>query len=386
MSFIIPYDTARELYIAAHIISIISAIVLLLLYVQQAHNLLLQSCCGAIMLLSLITLFDTLSHTNRLSPVYVHITPSFRAAFSAASISYMTNVVHAHLAFLMLHSCAQACGWPLFRMRKGSFLTRVYLMISYMFPLLFYFWVIGQEADVKTRSAVMNGFHWAIYHPAWATRFQSCVFAYMGSFFSIYLLYRFTRLRVSSLDQNLITQLSPRYLLRIMVTTFLYLLIAMSAVYPFDSDTRKVEYLAKFRRPAAYNYIVALIGLLLFAMFGCGSPARKAFREIMRWFASLSSSDQDEEEYDHELAGRGLRGSFTVISEEDDEEIMDFESALMRTMPEDEQQRYSYKGWSSSRRSSDPLAKTAASSASGQISHSKLCEHVESVDSSRTSQ
>lgn len=379
----IPYDTARILYISCHVISILSGLLLLFLYVQQAHNLLLQSCCAAVMLLSMITLFDTCSHLHHPTGA-VMVRPDFRAAFSAASISYFTIVVHAHLAFLMLHSCAQACGWPLFRMRKGSFLTSVYLLVSYLFPLLSFVWLVVQERDVKTRSAVMNAFHWAVYQPAEATKYQSCLFAFLGSFFSVYLLFRFTRLRISSLDQNLITQLSPMYLLRITVTTFLYLLIAMSAVYPMHSvPTKKSELLAEWRRPAAYNYIVALIGLLLFAMFGCGSPARKAFKEIKRWICLQGEEDEDEDGVRGSTSDLKYRGSFTVVSEEDEEEIMDFEAALIGTGPEDDRQRYSLKGWTG-RRSSDPVSKPSPTSHTH--TNSKLSERIDNLNSSRTSQ
>jgi hypothetical protein len=367
----IPYETARLLYIIAHVLSILCAVVLLVLYVQQAHNILLQSCCGVIMLLSLITLFDTHRHANQ------NTRPDFRAALSAASISYFSSVLHAHLAFLMLHSCAQACGWSLFRVRKGSVLTVAYLATSYLVPAVGLVYLVVQEADPASRTAVRNGFHWAVYAPVWASRVPSWMFAAMGTFFSLYLLYRFTRLRASSLDQNLITQLSPVYLARISVTTYLYLLIAFSALYPVVSDNgggRRSSTLTELQRPAAHNYMVALIGVLLFAMFGCGSPARKAVSQFKRWLYNIDDANDPAAAYtnnthtgihygymDNDIDGLAARGSFTVVSEEDEEhDFMDFESALLATAPEEDGQRYSYKGWST-RRSSDPASKNSNS-------------------------
>lgn len=368
----IPYETARALYLAAQIASIVFAFALMILYARQGQNILLQSCCVAVILLCAASFYET---SRLASANLVPLRADFRASCFAVAINFLTNVVHAHLLFLMLDSCAQACGWQTFRIRKGSYLTIRYLLVSYAVPSMASIILLIQEADIRTRRSVECAFHYSIYQPGWATRYMTCTYAYIGSFFSIYLLFRTTRLRISSLDQNLITQLSLSYMVRINTTTFIYLVISMSSVYPLDVENPNGLKLLRIRRPSGCHFIVASIGVLLFAMFGFGSPARRSYKEAFVWLGEMAgySPDYDAADLEH-------YDSFTIVSEADEEELVDFEDALITIAPDDPKHRY--RGWSMSkgvRRSSDPPSRPSHTPPlrENQHPHSKLSEAVD---------
>jgi hypothetical protein len=101
------------------------------------------------------------------------------------------------------------------------------------------------------------------------------------------------------------------------------------------------------------------MGIVLFAIYGFGSPAKKSFEEIVAIMRGEQISDAEDAPEYTPLRGKTREiESFTIVDDPEEEEEaveMDFEDALTYTRPPD---RYKYRSWSLSsnrqRHSADP--------------------------------
>lgn len=362
----LSFTGARNIFAILLVISSICVIILFFLYFKQRQNYLLQSCCVVVIVKCLI-LFVFLPPCNLACRE-----PTQYDIARAILLNYLMISVHAHMSFLMLESCSQAFGWRKFRisLRGKNKRTVRFIVLSYLLPLIPTFYLIHQEFTSAVKMTRLYAFYWAIYYPSICTRHAMCFFSYIGMFLSTYLLFRTTRLRISTLDQNLTTQLSIFYILRINLTTLMYWLFGLSAIYPLENlRTNQVLFNileSNTRVPHIYSYTYSLVGITLFIIFGYGSPARQSYKEILGWLRNAYPVDEVIIMSIKDRNGSG--SSFTVLSDEnefEEGELMDFKSALNATGPPSV---HHYRTWTigsgSTRRLSEPSISTVSSPSS----------------------
>lgn len=273
---------------------------LFVLYGVQRQNPLLLSCCVVILIQNYLiyTGFSKLP----LEEVFHETLGSF-ATIQAMYLNYSLISVHAHLALLMAYSCGKGLFWPGFTDRNRLRWEILFIVIALVYPaipsIILY---LSEKMELH-----ILAFYTMILKPMWLTRCQQWVFAIPGMLLSVYLLYRTVLLRFRTMSiKGSTTAITVFQLCRIFTATFFYQLIGFSTLIPVDIEkvlslpvqsTPELKGIdMRFRRPQPFVYTPVLLGTVVFAMFGFGSPARQTYWESWRlvcWFFRVLICKED---------------------------------------------------------------------------------------------
>lgn len=223
---------------------------------------------------------------------------------------------------MMLNNCYIAFGWRLSIFDNKLDREWTFVLLAISIPLLSVLAVVVILSDQVVKPQVIAGpFFCSISRPRFeASIFWFVLFAVPGAWLSLFLLYKTFRARKRTLLFGSTTQIGVYYLLRLTISTFLYLVLAFGSAIPLIlikdiptpitntdpaflpaevlrspwtninlcvADYSKDPLMKYFQRvscPGALSYFPVITGIMCFLMYGFGFHAREAYR---RFFASL---------------------------------------------------------------------------------------------------
>jgi hypothetical protein len=363
----VPYYVAELVFYVLLTVSTVLTAFLLILYVRQSQNLILQSCCIVVLVNS------ALLYLKLFASAFISWEMYWLKVVQAFGLNFCMIAIQSHMTAMMFNSCAQALRWTRFQAsrRKNPTGVLLYLTLSYLAAFIPTIMVIVFDAAGYSRFLLSSTFFSVLTEPALGTHLAAALVSIPGMICALILLHRTSRLREMTLLLSRHSGISPFYLFRINLATFLYILIGMASFAPsIVSERDSTQFLSHAeRRPRYDDFIPSLIGTMLFIIFGFGSPARKSYREMFGWKSRRRGASftgtVDLEAPPPSTTRPVIHQSFLVLSEPGDrqhvteEEMLDLETAIIGIEPPGEEPELpKYRSWSLSktppRRNSEP--------------------------------
>lgn len=307
---------ALRIFYALVTVSALAVSILLVSYQRERQNLLLRSCCVAVLIMYAFILSGHIIHTGH---------PPEDSAFcgtQAFMLNFLYICIEAHAFFLMLNNCYIALSWKLHILEGFQFRERLFTLLAYGLPSLYFstFWLMAVLTPTAgpTLRITPGPFFCAIVRPRfYLTTLWILVFAVPGSLLALYLLIRMWKSRQKLLRLKTSTQMTLSYLARYSISTFVYVAFSYGMIIsllaagdeeeelgdaltasaillsPWDDpeicttppqeDQTEVccsEHLC----PGILSFFPAIVGIAMFLMFGFGTHAQAAYRHFYDQF------------------------------------------------------------------------------------------------------
>jgi hypothetical protein len=344
--------------------SVLTAGILLVSYQRERQNLILRSCCLVVLVMYGAILAGHIHHQGLADR---------QGAFcqsQAIFLNYCYICIHAHACFMMLNNCYVAMGWKWKFFEHHVERESTLVLLSYTMPLLYVALLAFRMANVSESVGILPGpFFCSIAKPRLIMQtFWFILFSVPGSILSVYLLYKTWRARQRTLAYGNTTQLTLPYLIRLTISTFVYICLSYGSFVPlliiadYDPDRLPLEYVPDSRLrtpwlnpsmclarsddigiryyatmlcPGALSYFPAYIGLAFFLMYGFGAHARSSYRHFVNKYirqvkrrnstlplmdsaaGSTSLSTIPERERDSRISTSPIGASMTETTDDD---------------------------------------------------------------------
>ncbi|PJF19252.1 hypothetical protein PSACC_00934 [Paramicrosporidium saccamoebae] len=218
---------------------------------------------------------------------------------------------------MMLNNCYVAMGWKIRFFEQHVDRESTLVLLSYTIPLLYVAFLAFKMANEPDSIAILPGsFFCSIARPRLTLQtLWFILFSVPGSALSVFLLYQTWRARQRTLVYGSTTQLTLPYLIRLTISTFVYICLSFGSFIPllvisdFDpewlppsefapephlrspwlnptmcmvrSEDIGIRYYANMMCPGVLSYFPTYVGLAFFLMYGFGAHARSSYRHFV---------------------------------------------------------------------------------------------------------
>lgn len=291
---------AVRLFHALLTISVVATGVLLISYQRQRQNLLLRSCCLALLLMYGAIILAYLPQKSLLDEQNAF------CEVQAIFLNYCYICIHAHACFMMFSNCYVAMGWKIHMFERHIDRESTLVLLSYAVPMLYIALFAFIRAHTKDAIFIRAGpFFCSIARPRFSlTIGWFAFFSIPGSLLAIYLLFKTWRARQRTLAFGSATQLTFAYLCRLSLSVFVYIVLSYGSFVPmlmyflaygktnrafYFLDSSDLPYavvggagLSQLARtlPSVISYFPAVLGVAFFLMYGFGAHARASYRHF----------------------------------------------------------------------------------------------------------
>lgn len=297
------------------ITSILAVFLLLVSYQRERQNLLLRSCCVAVLIMYAFIISGHIIHAGQL-----HEDTSF-CGMQAFILNFLYICIQAHAFFLMLNNCYIALNWKLRLLEGSRFRELLFTVLSYFLPssCILVFWVTALSSSVgdPNYEITPGPFFCAIMRPRFLmTTVWLIIFAVPGSLFALYLLTRMWSSRQKMLRLKTSSQMTLAYLARYSLSTCVYVGLSYGMIIKLlaagnrdpiiNTSTMANSFTSPWINPEMciarpqgnfselFNYELlcpgilsffpAIVGIAMFLMFGFGTHAQNAYRHFYNKF------------------------------------------------------------------------------------------------------
>lgn len=253
----------------------------------------------------------------------LHLRSAVYCSVQAVFLNYCYISLHAHFCFLMLNNLAAVRRWRLLGIRDTRALVGLMVGLSLAVPILATIFVLAYSmvADADASDSVYTvyenierkGLYCTVNEPALlGYRLWFMLFGGPGIVFALMLLHRTWRSRQVTLHLSRTSQIGKLQLARLMLSVIVYLMLAVASVTiglsPAETRGRSVhveesipatsnpyvtpdfcdicdhdnDYYCKVLCPGIKTHLPAIIGLMMFIMYGLGSVAFASYARIYR--------------------------------------------------------------------------------------------------------
>jgi len=294
--------------------SMLAAGMLLVSFQRERKNLLLRSCCFLLLLLYTLIATGHIRHSG-----HADIKDAFCES-QAIILNYVFVSLHAHVCLMMLNNCYVALGWRWSLFEKWIDREWALVLLAYLLPMISLFSILYLFFNSPTSVLIYpRAFFCTIGQPIfWTLTIWFVIFSIVGLSLGSLLLYKTYKARQRVLVFGTDTQITVGYLFRLTLSLAIYSCLAFGSILPIllypnimnvpplpmalmpPADLRSpwlnhllcssragsrnegLAYYQKLMCPTGLSFFPPLLGIALFIMYGLGTSAIEAYRNLMQ--------------------------------------------------------------------------------------------------------